>query len=239
MMIDFHSHILPGIDDGSKSVAESIEMLKKEAAQGIGHVIATPHFYPRHDSPERFLKRRARAEQQLREEMEKHPDLPRISMGAEVYFFRGISELDQLSDLTIDKNRYILLEMPVLSWTDSMFREIEQIHTRQGITPVIAHIDRYIGPFRTRGIPQRLSRMPVLVQANGSFFLERSTRAMALRMLRQGQIHLLGSDCHNLTDRSPNLGPAHQLIEARLGSDVIESISQCGAYVLSGEDSVV
>ena len=61
-VIDFHSHVLPGIDDGSPSVEASVEMLRMEAEQGIRHVVATPHFYPRHDTPEHFLRRRAEAE---------------------------------------------------------------------------------------------------------------------------------------------------------------------------------
>ena len=64
-MIDFHSHILPGIDDGSKSVEMSIKMLRREAQQGISRVVATPHFYPQTDNPERFLRRRAEAERIL------------------------------------------------------------------------------------------------------------------------------------------------------------------------------
>ena len=58
-IIDFHSHILPGIDDGSRSLEESLEMLSLEAQCGIRHVVATPHFYPGHDHPSRFLARRA------------------------------------------------------------------------------------------------------------------------------------------------------------------------------------
>ena len=69
MVTDFHSHVLPGIDDGSTDVAESIALLRMEAEQGIRHVVATPHFYPRHDSPERFLNRRARSETELRREI--------------------------------------------------------------------------------------------------------------------------------------------------------------------------
>ena len=61
-IIDFHSHILPGIDDGSESVEQSIAMLRMEAEQGITHVVATPHFYPRHDTPQRFLQRRKDAD---------------------------------------------------------------------------------------------------------------------------------------------------------------------------------
>ena len=65
--VDFHSHILPGIDDGSKSVEESLAMLRMAGEQGIECVVATPHFYPRYDSPKKFLARRAEAEAQLRD----------------------------------------------------------------------------------------------------------------------------------------------------------------------------
>lgn len=223
-IIDFHSHILPGIDDGSQTVEESIALLQEEARQGVTHVIATPHFYPQLDTPERFLKRREEAEVLLREEMSKHPGLPKLSVGAEVYFFNGISDSEAILPLTIDKKRCILIEMPSMLWTGSMYRELEGLYEKQGLLPVIAHVDRYLGRFRTHGIPQQLAELPVLVQANAKFFLSRSTSARALRMLKNGQIHLLGSDCHNLTSRSPNLMKAVALIEERLGKDAVNTI---------------
>ena len=65
-MTDFHSHVLPCLDDGSVSVEQSIEMLRAEAEQGITHVIATPHFYAGRTTPERFLEKRERSEAMLR-----------------------------------------------------------------------------------------------------------------------------------------------------------------------------
>ena len=223
-IIDFHSHILPGIDDGSQSVEESLALLRKEAEQGITHVVATPHFYPQHDTPERFLQRRAEAEAALREEMEKQPGLPKLSVGAEVYFFNGISNSEAISGLTIDQNRCILVEMPVGNWSDKMYQELEELHTRQGLLPVVAHVDRYLGRFRTHGIPEKLAQLPVLVQANAEFFLNKATSAKALRLLKKDQIQLLGSDCHNLTSRTPNLMEAVALIEKRLGKESIDAI---------------
>ena len=203
-IVDFHSHILPCVDDGSKSLEMSIEMLKMMAKQGVRHVVATPHFYPQSDTPERFLARRKEAEMALREEMRKYPDLPTLSFGAEVYYFPGLSDSDSVSELRIDGKRCIL----------------------------IAHIDRYIGRFRTYGIPRRLAQLPVLVQANAEFFLERSTASMALRMLKQGKIHLLGSDCHNLTTRKPNLGSAVALIQNQLGARAVAEIHGCQRSIL-------
>ena len=232
---DFHSHILPGLDDGSRSVEESIAMLRLEAEQGIARVVATPHFYPRDDEPEEFLTRRAEAEALLRQEMQAHSGLPALSIGAEVYYFNGISNSEAMSALTIDQGRCILIEMPAPPWTDTMYRELEGLHSKQGLLPVVAHVDRYIGRFRAFGIPERLAELPVLVQANAEFFLKKSTSAMALRMLKKNQIHLLGSDCHNLSSRNPNLGGALELIEKRLGKDLISAICGWQSHALPDE----
>ncbi len=236
MVVDFHSHILPQIDDGSRSLEESIQLLALEAQQGIGHVIATPHFYGHRDDPEKFLARRAKAESRLRIEMAMADGLPQVSLGAEVYFFPGISNCDALSALTLAGTNYILVEMPMDTWTDRMYQELEGIWAQQGLTPIIAHIDRYIGPFSTRGIPERLEELPVLVQANASFFLQRTTSRMALRMLREDRIHLLGSDCHNLAKRPPKLGDALTVIRKHLGQEVITRINSYEALVLTGQE---
>ena len=226
MITDFHTHVLPAIDDGSASLEESVSMLQLQAEQGIARVVATPHFYANHDTPERFLRRRARAAAALAEAVSHHHQLPEVCLGAEVYFFSGMSDSDALNELTIHKKRYILLEMPFVKWTNQMYREIEAIYTKQGLTPVIAHVDRYIGPFVTHGIPERLADLPVIVQANADFFIRPSTSRMAMRMLRRDQIHVLGSDCHNLTKRKPNLGMAIQQIQKSLGQDALDRICE-------------
>ena len=234
-IIDFHSHVLPDIDDGSHSLEESIAMLQMEAEQGITHVVATPHFYPQYDTPERFLCRRAKAEALLREEMQKYSGLPKLSVGAEVYYFPGISHSEAILGLTIDQTRCMLIEMPNALWTDSMYRELEEMHTRQGLIPVVAHVDRYISRFRTHGIPKRLAQLPVIVQANAEFFLQKSTASMALRMLKQNKIHILGSDCHNLSSRRPELGEAVEVIRNRLGDEVLEDICHWQRFALQGQ----
>ena len=225
MLTDFHSHILPGIDDGSHSVEQSLAMLAMEAEQGIRQVVATPHFYARHDAPDRFLTRRASAAEELFRAMEGKNDLPTLELGAEVRFFFGISECDALSRLTIGKKQCILIEMPEVFWTEKMYRELEDIYTKQGLTPVIAHVDRYIRPLTCHKVFRELEQLPVLIQANASWFLESATVRMALRLLRQGQIHLLGSDCHDLSDRAPNLGKAAAVIREKLGAESLERIA--------------
>lgn len=232
MLTDFHSHILPEIDDGSTGVEETIAMLRMEAAQGIDCVVATPHFDARSDNPDCFLQRRSAAQERLRKATEDRCDLPKIFSGAEVHYFSGMSDSHVLKQLTMGEGTCILIEMPPAPWTEGMYQELVQIWEKQGLTPVIAHIDRYLTPFYAHGMLSRLKEMPVLVQANASFFLKRSTAFFALRLLRQRRIHLIGSDCHNLTDRAPNLGNAVKVIERRLGEGALEWLSAHETVVL-------
>lgn len=223
-MVDFHTHILPGIDDGSSSVEESLAMLRLEAEQGVHHVVATPHFYPHRDDLEDFLNRRAKAAAVLQKAMAGTGGLPELLLGAEVRFFRGISESDALSRLALEGTRCILIEMPPSPWPEEYYRELEGIWRKQGLVPVIAHLDRYISSFRTYGIPGHLAQLPVRVQANAEFFLRKSTARLAMRLLQQDKIHILGSDCHDLTDRPPNLIQATSVIQKRLGEEILERI---------------
>ena len=231
-MIDFHSHILPGIDDGSENLEQSMAMLRMEAEQGITHVVATPHFYARYDRPQEFLDKRNRAEELLRREMAKYNDLPKLSIGAEVYYFRGMSDSDFLKQLTVDGGDCIMVEMPGSPWPQAAYQELRDIHEKRGMVPIIAHVDRYIRPLKTHGIPQKLERLPVLVQANADFFRNKATAAMAVRMLKGDQIHLLGSDCHDLASRKPSLGEAVEVITDRLGRDALERVDRYGRDVL-------
>ena len=223
-MIDVHTHILPGMDDGSASVEQSISMLLSAAAQGVTTVVATPHFYPEDEAVESFLARRDKAEAALRLEMEKYENLPELAVGAEVYYFTGISDSNILQKLTIAGSRYVLIEPPLAPWPERVFRELEGIVLQQGLIPVVAHVDRYLRPFHKDKIPEKLAQLPVLVQASGEFFLQRRTMRKALRMLKKGQIQLLGSDAHNMAQRRPNLGPAATLIRKKLGEAILEDI---------------
>lgn len=238
MLTDFHSHILPGVDDGSRSVEQSLQMLRTEADQGITRIVATPHFYAKHDDPDRFVRRRDAAAEKLLQAMAEHPELPDVVLGAEVHYFPGISESEHLSKLTIQGTNCVLIEMPQPPWSEKMYRELEEIFSLQGLTPIIAHIDRYIRPFGTYRIPQRLERLPVLVQANAEFFLEQATARFAMRLLRADRIHLLGSDCHNMTDRAPNLGDAIKRISQKLGKDCLEQLRAYEQQVFGLEESI-
>lgn len=224
-VIDFHTHILPGIDDGSKSVDESLALLRLEAEQGIRQVVMTPHFYTARESLSHFLEKRAQALERLNTAIKGIDNLPQLAVGAEVRIFDGISQSEFLSELAISGTNCILIEMPMPPWSDSLLQELAQIQYQRDLIPIVAHIDRYISPFRTKGIPEALAKLPVLVQASGSFFTNRSTKSLALKLLREDKIHLLGSDCHNLSSRPPNLREALSVIENKFGKNAILHIN--------------
>lgn len=206
-------------------------MLQAEAQQGVTHVVATPHFYAQNDSPRRFLSRRAAGLDELQSTVSGHEGLPQICVGAEVHYFAGMSESEALSELTIGESKYILVEMPQAPWSETMYRELEWIYTKQGLVPVLAHIDRYLSRFMNGRMLQRLSELPILVQANASFFADRASQKMALKMLAQGQIHVLGSDCHNMTGRVPNLSEAARVIIQKIGrTEGVELLRQMYEY---------
>ena len=95
-MIVFHTHILPGIDDGSESIAETAALLEEEVRQGVTRIIATPHFYAHRRSVDDFLQRLGRSMDRIRELMSR-PNCPEIITGAEVYFFPGMGRDGGLS----------------------------------------------------------------------------------------------------------------------------------------------
>lgn len=212
-MLDFHTHILPGVDDGSRSVDESMQMLERMRENGIKTVVATPHFYANDESVENFLARRDAAMEALRDRLQNCPD---ILLGAEVRYYEGISRMPDLKKLRIQNSRLMLIEMPFRQWTEYAVKEVVDISCRSGITPVIAHVERYLF-LQKKGVAERLLESGVLFQANAVFLIGWRQRRQALNMIQKGQIHFIGSDCHNLTDRPPNADEAFSLIEKRLG----------------------
>lgn len=238
-MIDFHSHILPKLDDGSRSTKESIDMMYRSASQGITAIVATPHFYAEKESPKEFLKRREHSWNRLKEACEGKDGFPFLYKGAEVRMFPGIAGIEELSELTIGGTPYILLEMSFETWSESTFRTLNAIRSR-GLYPIIAHIERYISFQKGTQNMERLLRSDVLIQANAGAFLKRfGGSKWVIRMLSQKRIHLLGSDCHNMTSRPPNLGEGLDVIRKKLGEQTIQEITQRAEKILSRSEGTV
>ena len=121
-MIDFHSHVLPGIDDGSDCVEESLEMLHTAKNQGVSTMLATPHFYAQDVSVDHFLEKRKKAYDTLKRCMD-DSDCPDIRLGAEVCYFRGIGRAREIEKLCIEGTRVIMVELPFRQWDEEVLRD--------------------------------------------------------------------------------------------------------------------
>lgn len=206
-MIDFHSHILPEIDDGASSVEESLAMLRQSFRQGVILVASTSHFYPDEDFPKHFLERRAQAYQRLQDAMLMSTEVyPRVVLGAEVLYFPGISEAREIAEMRIGKSRSILVEPPMTEWSDGMLDEIAQMGENFRCTPVIAHVDRYMRYLGDRTLIDRVRCRDMAVQVNADYFLNPKTAMEAFQNLMDNKLQAIGSDCHNMSTRPPNIG---------------------------------
>ena len=112
-MIDIHSHILPGVDDGAENLEISVELLKSQYKQGITTVVATPHFYPANNSVENFIKKRNLAFEELNNYIRNNSikDIPEIILGAEIHFSTDICNVD-IRPLLIENTNFVLFELP-------------------------------------------------------------------------------------------------------------------------------
>lgn len=220
---DLHCHFLPGMDDGCKTPEESIRLLHEQYRQGCRGVVATSHYYS-NESIHSFLKRRAQSASRLvqalqeriaeihrtREEGKNSGALsagvriPHVVFGAEVAYRDSLVKNKELEKLCFGSSRYLLLEMPFTPWTDRTIRGVEEIENTWGITPIIAHIERYLD-VADKDYIEALLDSDVLVQLNaGNFGSWRSARNAA-KLIRNGSVQVLGTDSHNLEKRPPNM----------------------------------
>lgn len=231
-MIDFHTHILPGIDDGSRDTAMTKTMLHMEKKQGVNHIVATPHFYASRASIDRFLEKRTRAYDKVCQRIyEEEKDLPDLRLGAEVYYFPGMGRAD-LSSLCIEGTNLILVEMPFAQWTNEMAEEISRIIKGQNLKVILAHLERFYRFQKKKDAWNRILAMPVIIQINAECMEGFFNRRFATSVIKGGAPVILGSDCHNTSTRPPNLDRGYELLQKKLGADACKDIQALGERLL-------
>lgn len=221
-LIDCHSHILPYIDDGAKHPDESLALLSILLEQGVTDVILSPHYYPSRESLDQFLERRATAVQALRQldgihihreagnssfaSFENEKGKLDLYLGAEVALSPQLFNKSDLKRLCIGEGDYMLVELAfTASWDANIIAMLDRLIYQQGISPIIAHIERY--PASNYGknldVLRRLSDLPCLLQMNVDSLGERRFRKQCRQLLEGQWIDFLGSDCHDLEKRPP------------------------------------
>lgn len=235
-MIDFHSHILPDMDDGATSVEMSLQMLKDAYMDGIETVVSTSHAYLESDEDvDDFLERRQLAYETLCDAMKQDGGkFPEIKLGAEVRVLKNISELKRLKELAIEGTDYILLEMPYDEWTEDVVEEVYNVKIT-GLVPIMAHIERFLR-YRDEFFGG-LKFMGALFQVNADAFTHSLDRTVLLNMFYRKQIDILGSDMHNLDGRKNNMKECRRIIQKRFGQEFWSLLEANSKDVIAGKET--
>ena len=194
-MIDFHSHILPGVDHGSTSIKTSLSQLDLAADSGIKTIVSTSHFYPHHHTVERFIERRNSAYDEL--VGQKSASHPQIILAAEVLMCEGLEKLSGLESLAIADSGYILLEIPFNNCTPEIVDTARRINSNPNTKVILAHADRYSSKY-----VEEFLEFGAKIQLNATAFAGFFTPAHIKSYLDRDLVVALGSDIHGPDPRA-------------------------------------
>lgn len=198
---DMHSHILPGIDDGSKNVNMSLKLINLLLKQGVKNICLTPHFYSNQESIEGFIEKRDEAFEVLRPYL---PEDVNVCLGAEVYVSNYMFNNKDLSILCYGKSKYMLTEFAYQSrFTGKSMDILVRLKENYGIIPVIPHIERYDNLFHNDKMLEELTNMGVIIQTNVYSFSGFFQKRRLCKLISNGLIHVLGTDAHSLAKGNP------------------------------------
>lgn len=232
--MDIHTHILPGIDDGSDSMEETLEMLEQAWQEGIRVLIATPHYGKW--NPDYKKEEAERICRQVREKLHAvHEDM-KIFMGNELYYAPGILEdLQAGKAATLGGTDYVLIEFS----TEAEYKEIYgglRNFVTAGYRPILAHVERYKNLQKELDFVQELVENGVYVQVNARSFLggrfDKRT-AWCLKLFENDLIHFIASDCHNCEARRPVMQEAVEKLLAHGTEEAVKRIVQTNVIHLA------
>ncbi len=226
-LIEMHCHIIPGIDDGSQDVETSLQMIARLQEQGAKKIVLTPHYYSNEISLDDFLKRRDKAFNKLMAALP--PGSPELIPAAEVYISDYLMNNDSLKEICIGNTNYALIEHSFSSpFDDKVYDRLTNLYCDFGVRPILAHIERYKALMDGKYTLDDFIDMGCLTQVNISSFAEgpHRIRKKLFKLLESGSIHLIGSDCHNLTSRPPEYEEGVQAIQKKLGDAPLHHLIQ-------------
>lgn len=237
-IIDFHSHIIPYIDDGAENFDVAEKLLSVALAQGVSDVVATPHFSASEKKIMSFVEKRAELLNELKGIMDnKNISYPNIYQGAEVSLRQGLSEYTSLNALCVENTNYILVEMPYTMWYDWVFDELYSIIYHRQLIPIIAHTERYISRKNEIEKFDKLFSLDVVLQFNANSFCNFNTRQLSKMLIRhsQGLPIVIGSDCHDLKKRNIFLDKSLKKLQRSYGKNFCNHIIETSNKILKNE----
>ncbi len=231
--VDIHSHIIPGVDDGSQSFEESMEMLNIAYDQGVRVMYATSHFgsgkekYDKELLLERFEKLKEMA-------LGVGDDGIELLLGNEVYYRPGTVELlDKKEIFTMGGSRYVLVEFAYGISYNELYRSLQKL-INAGYVPILAHIERYYCLYRKFSEIASLREMGIGLQINTDSVMAKfsSEASFCRKLIRNGYIHFLASDCHRVGWRPPVMKDGYSVLEKKTPPEYLDRLMRVNPDIL-------
>ncbi len=235
--VDIHSHILPGIDDGAADPDVSMDLLREESAQGLKHIVLTPHFHPRDEEIGELLRRRSIAYEQLKQkiagsELEDQFD---IRLAAEIRYSPRMTEMRDLEKLRISGTNVLLIEFSFTHYPEFV-RDVFYRLQLQGFTILIAHIERYSWLRQDTELLYDLVCSGAYAQVNAESIVgDRDYSSYIRKMFNCGLVHVVGSDTHDMEKRPPRMKAAAGALTTDPGPDSVSYMNRIAEGLLAGQ----
>ena len=226
-MIDFHNHILPNVDDGSRSLEMSLKMLKEASMQGITDVVNTVHYqHPKVESKDISFERITKEINNLQLELIKF-DIPiKLHSGSEVYFLPNLTDIISDPLVTLGNGKYMLVEFQSFFLPRNYKEEFFKLKMK-GVTPILAHPERYKPVQKNIDIIYDFLNMGCLIQVDGGSILGtlgKSAQVASEKIIKNKWCQFIGSDAHDLNKRNFNLKYALDFISEWVDEKYIKSL---------------
>jgi len=202
-MIDIHTHILPGVDDGAKTIEDSVQMIRQAIDSGVEVICVTPHIL--NGVTPVIEEKINRTFQLLRSQVVERKLKIKLILGSEIYMRQDMESLSRFNFFSLNQTgKYILMELPLGQLPSGVDQLIYGLQL-EGITPIIAHPERSITEKNQIKEIENLIHLGALMQINAGSLLGHSgklARKMAERLLKLDLAHIMASDAHNPSSRS-------------------------------------
>ena len=235
-MIDIHSHILPGIDDGPRDIEETAQMLQIAIEEGITAVIATSHGEAGYgeDQSKDYLE----AYEKTRGYIAEH-NLPiQMYYGNELYYGDGIIDALRKGEVfTLNGTHYVLVEFPVFESYSYIERGLRELQ-RTGCWPILAHVERYPSLRDMKKI-RELTEQGVLIQVNASSVIGKAgfqAKQFCKKLMKENLVHIVATDAHGSLHRRPMIAECLTYIERKKGKEYCRMITEDNPrHIIEGE----
>ena len=237
-MIDFHNHILPNVDDGSNSIEMSLDMLRRAESQGITDVVNTVHYqHPKMKDKDTSYDFIISEIYKLQAEADENNINIKIHPGSEVFFDFNLTEILDNPITRIGNGKYMLIEFQTLMFPEGYEKHLYELACL-GVTPIIAHPERYRPLQRDFSIIEKLINSGCLMQLDAGSILGHfgdSCKTTSEELINRKMIHLMGSDSHNNKKRNFCLKEALKIATVLIGKSANILVNENPMKVILGE----